>query len=220
MKPKKALIITGPSGVGKTYLAEQLSKLYPELFEPVKLFTTRKPRSNEQFVDRIFITQEEFADKQKNQEIIFAGGFHGNQYGYTFAALHPTSKHLIVNAWPSFIPKFTSFPNVVLLGLTIEPTSLPLLKLRMLNRGDTQQQVAERTPLIMRDMQDLKKLKPIIEQDGKVFTITDDTTIAKLVLPWVMTALAISPSDKALQVVARANATRRDIAHIKNKSPR
>ena len=189
----KLLVVTGPSGVGKTYLAQELGRLYPNHFKAVKLFSTRKPRPNEQFIDRVFITEEEFAAKKKNKEFIFDGSFHGNRYGYPKGALKPTTKHVIVNSWPAFIPKFSTLPDVVLLGLTVQSQSLPLLQQRMRARGNTSAQIKERTILIQRDMHDLEQLRHIIEQHGKVFTIADNQTIGKSVIPWLEATLFLQP---------------------------
>lgn len=186
---KKLIVITGPSGVGKSHLAHLLDQLHPGHFGLVKLFSTRQPRSNEQFVDRIFITPQEFAAKQENSEFVFDGSFAGNQYGYAAAALNPGAKHLIVNAWPAFIPKFSVLPNVILLGLTIEPESLPMLKRRMVGRGDSLAEVTDRLPFIQRDIRDLNHLKAVIQQQGDVFTIKDDQTIPESVIPWLQAKL-------------------------------
>lgn len=181
----KLLVVTGPSGVGKTYLAGQLSRLYPEVFETVKIFSTRKPRTNEKFVDRIFITKDEFKDKKNKDEFVFSGSFHGNQYGYSRESLIPTSKNLIVNAWPAFIPKFAVLPDVVLLGLTVKNENLSLLQQRMLDRGDSLKQVKERLTLVNRDIKDLHDFNRTIGKYGRVFTVNDDKTIPEVVIPWL-----------------------------------
>lgn len=185
----KLLVVTGPSGVGKTYLAEQLIKLHPKLFASVQLYSTREPRPNERPTDRIFISRKEFANKQRRREFAFSGTFLGNQYGYTFASLKPHSKHLIVNAWPALIPELSLLPNIVLLGLTVDEESLPLLQQRMIQRGNTLAHVRERTSIIQRDIQELERIRHLIEDKGNVFTIKDDSTMSGLVIPWVETTL-------------------------------
>ena len=43
-KACKPLIITGPSGAGKTTFMKQLLKMFPDKFEKDKTHTTRLPR--------------------------------------------------------------------------------------------------------------------------------------------------------------------------------
>jgi guanylate kinase len=181
-------VVAGPSGVGKSYLGELLIQNYPDLFEVVKIFTTRGPRPNESNPDRIFITEEAFEERVSRGEFLVHGKLQGNKYGYEEKALVPEHKHLIVNAWPALIPEFAQREDVITVGLGTR--NYDMLKKRMSDRGDTPETIRQRMAFIERDMADLESVSALINRLGRVFEITDDSTIAREVIPWVNSFLA------------------------------
>lgn len=182
---KKVFVVIGPSGIGKTYLAEKIIDKYPSSFDQVKLFTTRQPRQNESFVDRIFISAEKFLEKRRAGDFFIAEKFHESWYGYTNSSLRPIQKNVIVNAWPALVPKFVGMPNLCFVGLTTSEASIDLLKKRMVKRDGNHKVVAERLVLADRDIADMRRVEDIIINNGKVFKVTDDQTISKEVIPWI-----------------------------------
>ena len=75
------LIISSPSGAGKTTLTRRLLQQFPDLTFSVS-HTTRKPRKGEQDgVDYFFISQEEFARMIENEEFIEYEKNYGKSYG-------------------------------------------------------------------------------------------------------------------------------------------
>jgi len=190
---KKLLVVAGPSGIGKTYLAQQLLNRYGNQVEQAQLFTTRQPRPNEVLPDRIFISEEEFLKRQQAGDFIISDVFHNNHYGYTQASITPVSGHLIVNAWPALLPQFTHLPNVYFVGLTLDSKKLNLLKKRMLARGDSEEKANQRLPIIKKDLADLKKLEKLVTGNGKLFTVEDDKTLPDQVIPWIETLLSLQP---------------------------
>lgn len=78
--PSKFLVITGPSGAGKTTLIEYLLKI--PLFELSVSYTTRKPRPEEKHGKQyFFITKEEFETQIKEGFFVEYTEFNGNWYG-------------------------------------------------------------------------------------------------------------------------------------------
>ena len=181
----KILLVTGPSGVGKTYFAELLLQEYPGHFSAAKLYTTRIPRPGEQGSDRIFSSLSEFSSKKQNNQFLVSDRFHNNWYGYSRESLEPKDTHLIVNTWPALIPQFLQLPNIILIGLSIRPEDLPLLIKRMQLRGDSPESIQQRIALIKQDLQDMGKLKQSFTERGKIFTITSDNSVSTAVLPWI-----------------------------------
>ena len=75
------IIITGPSGVGKTTIIRSLIKADPKLRYSVSL-TTRKPRPREiDGVDYHFVSIAEFKEKIKNDEFAEWSEVYGQYYG-------------------------------------------------------------------------------------------------------------------------------------------
>jgi guanylate kinase len=75
------IVITGPSGVGKTTIIESLLKSDPNLKYSVSL-TTRQPRSGEvNGVDYFFVSDEEFQKAIANAEFAEWSEVYGKYYG-------------------------------------------------------------------------------------------------------------------------------------------
>jgi guanylate kinase len=78
----KLILITAPSGAGKTSIVNYLLKKYPQLIFSVSA-TTRKPRGNEKDgVDYYFISNEEFKEKIHHKEFLeWEMVYEGKYYG-------------------------------------------------------------------------------------------------------------------------------------------
>lgn len=75
------IIITGPSGVGKTTIIRSLMKADPKLKYSVSL-TTREPRPHEMDgIDYHFVSIEEFKKKIENDEFAEWSEVYGKYYG-------------------------------------------------------------------------------------------------------------------------------------------
>ena len=81
-KYNKIILITAPSGSGKTSVVNHLMKRFPSLSFSVSA-TTRAPRKNEKNgQDYYFITEEEFRDKiQKKEFLEWEMVYEGKYYG-------------------------------------------------------------------------------------------------------------------------------------------
>jgi guanylate kinase len=77
----KVFVITGPSGVGKGTLIEQLLERVPELELSISA-TTREPRAGEvEGRDYFFLTPEEFRRRLEAGDFLEHASYSGNYYG-------------------------------------------------------------------------------------------------------------------------------------------
>jgi guanylate kinase len=135
----KIIIITAPSGAGKTSITRHLMQKFPELAFSVSA-ATRKPRGYEvDGKDYHFITEEEFKQRiQHNEFVEWEMVYEGKYYG--------TLKSELESIWSrSKIPVLDidvkgaihvqqQFPDSVL-SLFIETPSVEVLKKRLEGRG-------------------------------------------------------------------------------------
>jgi guanylate kinase len=135
----KLLIITAPSGAGKTSITKYLMKLFPQLAFSVSA-ATRAPRAHEtNGVDYYFLSTEDFQQKIQNNEFIeWEMVYEGKYYG--------TLKSELQRIWQNnqvpvldidvkgAIHVQQQFPRQTL-ALFIEPPSIEELKKRLVRRG-------------------------------------------------------------------------------------
>ena len=135
----KVIIITAPSGAGKTSITSYMLKTLPMLAFSISA-TTRKPRGNEvDGKDYYFLSEDDFNEKIRNNEFVeWEMVYEGKYYG--------TLKQEFTRIWnEKKIPVLDidvkgaihikqQFPNDTL-TLFIEPPSIEELRRRLESRG-------------------------------------------------------------------------------------
>jgi guanylate kinase len=87
------LILSAPSGAGKTSLCRELFKTFPDIKESIS-YTTRKPRTGE--VDGLayhFISEEEFERMVDDDAFAEWAMVHGNMYGTALKTIEDARKN-------------------------------------------------------------------------------------------------------------------------------
>jgi guanylate kinase len=146
---EKIIIITAPSGAGKTSITRHLMKHFPQLAFSVSA-ATRQPRGNEKNgLDYHFISEADFQQKiQHNEFVEWEMVYEGKYYG--------TLKNELQLIWnlgripvldidvKGAIHVQQQYPKTTL-SLFIEPPSVDVLKKRLMSRGtETAESLAAR----------------------------------------------------------------------------
>jgi guanylate kinase len=149
-KPKnKIIIITAPSGAGKTSITHFLLKKYPQLQFSVSAATRQRRVHEKDGVDYYFLSQEEFNHKiQHNEFVEWEMVYEGKSYG--------TLKSELERIWNNnqvpvldidvkgAIHVQQQYPETVL-SIFVEPPSVDELKRRLSSRGtETEESLAAR----------------------------------------------------------------------------
>ena len=148
-------VISGPSGVGKTSIVNELLKIRPNL-EQVISFTTREIRSNEiNGVHYHFINNEQFNDLYQKGDFLETAEIFNHKYGVSKSSIERTleTKHaLLVISWSGFIELKKVFKKQVT-GIFISPPSFQVLRERIEKRStDSLEEIARRLKMADEDM--------------------------------------------------------------------
>lgn len=166
---KKLIVISAPSGAGKTTLCQRLLEDFPQLVLSIST-TTRPPRGQEKHGREYF-----FTSKQEFEQMIREGRFaewalvHGNYYGTSREVIENSfrrGKHVLLDidvqgaeslrkAYPE--QSFTVF---------ISPPSLEVLESRLRGRKtDSEEAIHKRMKNAEQEMKDAPKFHYIIIND-------------------------------------------------------
>lgn len=146
---QKIIIITAPSGSGKTSITHHLMKTFPQLSFSVSA-ATRAPRGSEQNgVDYYFITENEFRHKiQENAfaewEMVYEGKYYGTLKSELERIWNNQQVPVLDIDVKGAIHVKQQYPDQTL-TLFIEPPSVEELRNRLLGRGtETPESLAAR----------------------------------------------------------------------------
>ncbi len=136
--PGKLIVISGPSGVGKTTVLKKLFECCPRLLASVSA-TTRPPRPGERDgVDYYFLSPEEFQSRRSRGEFLecFEVFGHGYWYGTPLAQVTPS---LTAGKWvvlevdvQGAMAVLNQYPQAV--TIFVRPSSTEELERRLRNR--------------------------------------------------------------------------------------
>jgi len=141
------VVVSAPSGAGKTTLCHEVRTLVPDLYYSVS-YTTRSPRHDEtNGTDFFFVTEGAFTAMRARDEFAEWAEVHGHLYGTSRGAIEEriTGGHdvLLEIDWQGARQVRALFPD--LLGMFILPPSIAELARRLQGRGkDTPETIARR----------------------------------------------------------------------------
>ncbi len=145
--PGRLIVLTGPSGVGKGTLMQELLKRHPELYYSVSV-TTRSPRPGEiNGENYYFISRSKFEQLVAQGEFLEWAEFAGNYYGTPREAVLnqvQSGKLVVLEIELAGARQIrTSFPSA--LSIFILPPSLNELESRIRGRAqDSEEAIARR----------------------------------------------------------------------------
>ncbi|MCA9590209.1 MAG: guanylate kinase [Myxococcales bacterium] len=142
------LILSSPSGAGKTTLTRKLQSRFPELFFSVS-HTTRAPRNGEQDGrDYHFVDRARFEELIAEEAFIEWAEVHGNLYGTSMAEIErakgtPGCGGMIFDIdYQGARQIRAKVPDVV--GVFVLPPSMPELERRLRGRASETEEVVQR----------------------------------------------------------------------------
>lgn len=171
---KKIIILTAPSGAGKTTIKSSLLEAMAKLLSFSVSTTTRKIRGNENNgVDYIFVTEDVFKNKVKNDEFLeWEMVYPSLYYGTTIDEIHRIWNEgktplLDIDVKGAINIKKQFGENA--LTIFIEPPSIEMLQDRLIKRGtDTKENIQTRISKAIEEMTYISYFDKVILNDNLI----------------------------------------------------
>ena len=169
------IVLSGPSGVGKSTLVGKLMEKLPQLEFSISC-TTRAPRGSEQNgVEYYFLSREEFDEKRANNEFIESADVFSNSYGTLKSEVIGRLERgaqvvLDIDVQGALKIKKAAETDETLrktvLFVMIAPPDLDTLKTRLSGRAtDSAEQIAQRLAKAQSELQNFRSYDYLIVND-------------------------------------------------------
>ena len=172
----KLIVISAPSGTGKTTVVKKLLQQSTNLEASVS-FTTRKMRENEkEGLDYFFVSEKTFANMIQNDDFLEHATVFGNFYGTEKKSVSENLKKgvnvILEIDWQGALQIKSSMPSCVMIFLI--PPSKEVLLSRLKNRGtDSDQEIAYRFNQAVLDLEQSNKFDHVLVNDQLEKVVTE-----------------------------------------------
>lgn len=176
------IVISGSSGLGKTFLEEELEKR--NISTGLPKYFDRENRAGERKDKNISMSLNEWKSMEK--EFFYTLEYNGHNYGWKESDKKEGRVTLAITLkdLSGFMKKNRDFLPVV---LWIKEENIGLLEKRMRKRGESEEKIKERMGLAKKELREMEKyLKVVKKFDGLIFEIKDDQTIFEEIIPKIM----------------------------------
>ena len=172
----KLIVISAPSGTGKTTVVKKLLQPTSNLEASVS-FTTRKMRENEKKgLDYFFVSEKTFANMIQNDDFLEHATVFGNFYGTEKKSVSEKLKEgvnvILEIDWQGALQIKSSMPSCVMIFLI--PPSKEVLLARLKNRGtDSDQEIEYRFNQAVLDLEQSNKFDHVLVNDRLDKVVTE-----------------------------------------------
>ncbi len=141
------IVLSSPSGAGKTTITKKLSQKYPNLKVSIS-HTTRKPRPNEiDGVDYYFVSKEKFEKLIKEKNFYEYAKIFDNYYGTSknfVNKLHQQKFDVVFDIDWQGTKKLSEYKELNLIKIFILPPNKSELKKRLIKRNQDNNEIVEK----------------------------------------------------------------------------
>lgn len=156
------IALSGPSGIGKGYIKEQLLRLYPNIRE-LTWFTTRPLRTNEWVGgNRIHVTVSEFNRMAGAGELVLIQDLFGHRYGLKKENLLPTTDVRLTELHPDNVPEALKInPAIIVIGLVTFDLSLLRKRLTLVRKTESPVEIEKKIAMAESEIRTIMRQKSL-----------------------------------------------------------
>lgn len=175
----KNLVIAGTSGVGKSFLADELEKR--KIYFQIPKYTDREVRSGDNPLKLKCLELDEFERNRIN--FFFTLNYNGFNYGWKKEDLE--NKLVVMDMTLESLENFLKInSNFLPILLEVKENNLEMLRQRMIKRGESEEKIIKRLELSKEELKNMEKYRKITKKyQGLIFEIKNDQTIFEEVIP-------------------------------------
>jgi guanylate kinase len=188
-------VITGTSGVGKTFLEEQLEKT--GRFFQIPKYTNRPQRPTEDTLKTISISDADFTELDKKGAFFFTLNYSKYRYGWKNSDIHlyPDKSATLAITLESLGLFLAQNPKFFPVLLNILPSNFSLIENRMYNRenynklshseqNSIKSKISHYLSLALEETNRIKEYISVVKShQGLIFDILDNQTVFTEVIP-------------------------------------
>ena len=183
MKNKRFIVLSSPSGGGKTTVAKYLMSKYPQISFSISATTRNKRPGEIDAKDYYFLSKEDFQSKIDNNELIEYEEIFGNYYGTLISELHRAKQEDKILLFDVDVKGALSikklYPEESLL-IFLSPPSIEVLEQRLRNRKtESEEQLANRLSRAKSEIDQADKFDYLIVNNILEETLSKSENIIK-----------------------------------------
>ncbi|MFA6177875.1 MAG: hypothetical protein WC694_03230 [Candidatus Paceibacterota bacterium] len=173
--------LSGPSGIGKGFIKEQLLQLYPQIQE-LAWFTTRPLRSNEhQSGNRIHTPLPEFNQMAKFGKLVLIQNLFGHYYGLKKEDLLPSSDIKLTEVHPDNMLEAKRInPEIFAIGFVTFDHSLLHKRLSILRKTESSEEIQKRVAMAASEIKTILKRRSLFASVIEITETEEDQVFGKV----------------------------------------
>lgn len=176
------ITLTGPSGIGKGFIKEKLLQVYP-FIEELVWFTTRDLRLNEQNSNRISVTNEEFNELVKSNDLVLVqNDLFGYSYGIKKKDLLPSSSIKLTEIHVNNIKQAFEFnPTILAIALITDDFSILQNRLSFIRKTESLVEIEKRIISAKIEVESILSNKDLFTSIIEVSRASESTILEQII---------------------------------------
>lgn len=171
---------SGPSGIGKGFIKEQLLQLYPHIQELV-WYTTRPLRSNEQGGNRIHISLPEFNQLAGFGELVLVQDLFGHRYGLRKEDLVTGPGIKLTELHPANLVEALKInPTIFAIGFVTFDLSLLHKRLSIVRKTESEAEIEKRVTKAKSEIETILQHRSLYASVIEITEVEEDQVFSKV----------------------------------------